>query len=97
MRKAKIVATIGPASRDPDRLSDERILRVGLRQAGDFTGDTAIDLDDFFTLVDAFDSQPGSDSWNANIDLNGDRVIDFDDFFLFIDRFSRYNRQPSGR
>ena len=82
---------------DPDRLSDERILRVGLRESGDFNSDTAIDLDDFFTLVDAFDSQPGSDAWNANIDLNNDRLIDFDDFFLFIDRFNRYNQPPSGK
>ncbi|MBT4503550.1 MAG: hypothetical protein HOC74_37815, partial [Gemmatimonadetes bacterium] len=76
---------------DPDGLSDERLLKLGLPTAADFTGDTAVDLDDFFTLADAFGTSPGADSWNAAVDLNANGLVDFDDFFLFVDHYTRSN------
>ena len=80
---------------DPDGLSDEHLLKLGLPAAADFTGDTAVDLDDFFTLVDAFGASPGADSWNAAVDLDANGLVDFDDFFLFVDHYIRSNQSPT--
>ena len=80
---------------DPDGLSDEHLLKLGLPAAADFTGDTAVDLDDFFTLVDAFGASPGADSWNAAVDLDGNGLVEFDDFFLFVDHYTRSNQSPA--
>ena len=76
---------------DPDGHTAERLLRLGLREGGDFNGDTAIDLDDFFRFVDAFGTDSGATAWEPTADLNGDGQIDFDDFFVFIERFEKSN------
>jgi len=79
---------------DPDGYSAERELRLGLREQGDFNGDTAIDLDDFFRFVDAFGTATDTPQWDGTADLNGDGQVDFDDFFVFIERFEKSNAPP---
>ncbi len=76
---------------DPDGHTAERILRLGLREEGDFNGDATIDLDDFFRFVDAFGADADAPAWDDRADLNGDGQIDFDDFFVFIERFEENN------
>ena len=76
---------------DPDGFSASRELRLGLRERGDFNGDAAIDLDDFFRFVDAFDTAQDARQWDGAADLNGDGQVDFDDFFDFIERFEKSN------
>ena len=79
---------------DPDGYFAERELRLGLREQGDFNGDTAIDLDDFFRFVDAFGTAADAPQWDGALDLNGDGQVDFDDFFVFIERFEKSNPPP---
>ena len=81
--------------RDPDGHTAERVLRLGLREGGDFNGDATIDLDDFFRFVDAFGTDADADAWEPTADLNGDGQVDFDDFFVFIERFEKNNAPPS--
>lgn len=79
---------------DPDGHTAEHILRLGLREEGDFNGDATIDLDDFFRFVDAFGTDVDAPAWDGTADLNGDGQIDFDDFFVFIERFEENNARP---
>lgn len=44
---------------DPDGFSASRELRLGLRERGDFNGDAAIDLDDFFDFIERFEKSNG--------------------------------------
>ena len=67
---------------DPDGHTAEHILRVGLREKGDFNGNATIDLDDFFRFVDAFGTDIDAPTWDGTADLNDDGQIDFDDFFV---------------
>jgi hypothetical protein len=76
---------------DPDGNVDERLLRLAQSESSDFNGDAAVDFNDFFTLVDAFGSSPGTGNWNSAADLNGDGKIDFGDIFIFADGFNRSN------
>ncbi|MSS72562.1 MAG: hypothetical protein EXS64_13870 [Candidatus Latescibacteria bacterium] len=50
---------------------------------GDFTGDSAVDFDDFFLFAVAFGSR------ETRFDLSGDGRVDFDDFFLFAAQFGK--------
>jgi hypothetical protein len=79
---------------DPDGHTAEHILRLGLREEGDFNGDATIDLDDFFRFVDAFGTDIDAPTWDGTADLNDDGQIDFDDFFVFIERFEENNARP---
>ncbi len=76
---------------DPAGNVAERLLRLAQRESSDFNGDAAVDLNDFFTLVDAFGSSPGASNWNSVADLNGDGEIDFGDIFIFADGFKSSN------
>ena len=80
--------------RNPDDHRAERILNLGLREEGDFNSDTAINLTDFFRLVDVFGTVADTPDWDSTADLNSDGQIDFDDFFVFIDRYEQSNSLP---
>ena len=88
------IAQIHLIVRDPDDHRAERTLNLGLREEGDFNSDTAIDLTDFFRLVDVFGTVADTPEWDSTADLNSDGQIDFDDFFVFIDRYEKSNSLP---
>ena len=53
----------------------------------DFSGDGAVDFDDFFMFADIF-GQPKTKA-REKFDLDWDGAIDFNDFFLFADAFGK--------
>ncbi len=52
---------------------------------GDFNGDLAVDLDDFFEFANNFGQSATGDA--AKFDLDGDGQVDLDDFFRFANNF----------
>ncbi len=55
---------------------------------GDINADGTVDIYDAILLASAYNSSPGSSSWNANADINGDNIVDIYDAILLA---SHYN------
>ncbi|MBT4099784.1 MAG: hypothetical protein HOE86_19175, partial [Gemmatimonadetes bacterium] len=61
---------------------------------GDFSGDGAVDFDDFFAFVAAF-GQPYADNPEFDLDGSASGVIDFNDFFAFVAVFGTRSASKS--
>jgi hypothetical protein len=56
---------------------------------GDVNGDGSVNIYDAITFAAAFNSLPGSISWNANADINGDNSVDVFDAILLSGNFGK--------
>jgi hypothetical protein len=77
------------ASSDTLHPSVQVQLRGASSLAGDFNGDSVVDLQDFFAFADHFGSRSTAPDWNPAFDLVPNGVVDFQDFFTFADSFGR--------
>lgn len=56
---------------------------------GDVNGDGSVNIYDAITFAAAFNSLPGSISWNSNADINGDNGVDVFDAILLSSNFGK--------
>jgi hypothetical protein len=54
---------------------------------GDVNGDAVVDIYDAIALAKAYNSHPGSPTWNPSADLNGDSVVDIFDAIALAGHF----------
>jgi hypothetical protein len=54
---------------------------------GDLNADGVVNILDAVVLSDAFNSVPGTSSWNANADINGDNVVNILDAIILANHF----------
>jgi hypothetical protein len=57
---------------------------------GDLNGDGRVDIYDAVILAGAFNSNPGSSSWNPNADINGDGTVDIYDAVILAGHFNQH-------
>lgn len=56
---------------------------------GDINLDNTVDLQDYLSLVGAFDATPADASWLLYADLNHDLVVDLSDYLLLVANFEQ--------
>jgi len=57
---------------------------------GDLNGDFIVDIYDAIKLAGAFNSRPGTPSWNANADINNDSTVDIYDAILLAGHYGQH-------
>ena len=62
---------------------------AAVKSPSDFTGDGAVDFDDFFLFASAFGTKKGDKTFDEKFDLDQSGAVDFSDFFQFAEAFGK--------
>lgn len=90
MGKYNISATAGPVPGETNTSDNSGVGGwVVVTIPGDLNADGIVNILDGILLSNAFNSVPGTPTWNANADINGDNVVNILDAIIFANHFGQ--------
>jgi len=86
-----LTTTAGPVPGET-RVADNTVLGGSfiVTIPGDVNGDFQVDIYDAIKLAGAYNTNPTSPHWNANIDINGDNVVDIYDAIILANHYGQH-------